>query len=571
MCEMMPKRDPAELQNRSEGRDEPARHNEPAGVMSSDHGDVVRALEDIKKLKTEMDAKVAAVEAAIRTRNQSTALTLSNGPGQDTGRISENLPKTAHNFAPVPAFGEIGQLERTRTCGEASVDFRSDTPIFGSFRSTSQSTLKPNSEAEGRPRASKDNARVAEPTKQPQIGAVTTSGAGQVAAGTSSEASNLRAIVNPTTSTNDHMDPTKPGLAAASISGISSTMDPVALQPPVPEDSVQTSNAVVKQSAQPSARPIGDQPMSGCDVNESRSSIDLTAVASVVSEEASHTTQKPVHVSNSLTSGNKSSSCSSGQADGEADSCSDESSNTDGSVTASADNEEASESTERARNEMKSGSNSEQTAVQSNIRALESASANGPEESNNGTDDEDNADESGGEESDDDGTSEGDSDDSSSGDEDTQMEDTETSEQSEDSDVPDPKPIEVWRTTIVKPESTGTPKSVRAVSPSHTIPAAPIRKRNNFMSVWIAIPDRDLASELQRLTRPELKYRLEREMLCKSRIQSCKVTLPGKVCLHTTERPGSRLLQNPSNWRPGAFGKGATVLAHKPRRTLPLR
>ncbi|KAL8869367.1 MAG: hypothetical protein Q9198_007907, partial [Flavoplaca austrocitrina] len=317
------------------------------------------ALDEIKKLKMEMDAKVAAVEAAIRTQNQSTALTLANGLGQDTGRISENLQTTTRNFAFVPTFGEIGQLERTRT------------------------------EAEGRARASKDNGRVAESTKQPQIGAVTASGAAQVAAGTSSKASIPRAIVNSTTRTNDHIDPTVPGLAAAPISGISSTTDQVALQTPVPEDIVQTNNAVVKQGPQGSAHPIGDQPMSGCDVNVSRSSIDQTAAASAVSGEPSQTTQKPIQVSNKTISRKQSSSCPSSQADLESGSCSEGSS------------------------------------------------------SNYGTDVEDSDDVSREEESDDE-TGEEDSDESSSGDdEDTEMEETETSEQSGETDHPNTDPIRV--------------------------------------------------------------------------------------------------------------------------------
>ncbi|KAL9626541.1 MAG: hypothetical protein Q9204_007223 [Flavoplaca sp. TL-2023a] len=571
MCEMLPKPDPAELQDRSEGHDEPARHHEPAGVESSDQENVVMALDEIKKLKMEMDAKVAAVEAAIRTQHQPTALTLANGPGQDTGRISETLQTTTPNFASVPTFGEIGQLERTRTRGEASFDFRSDTPIFGSFRSTSQSALKPNSEAEGRARASKDNARVAESTKQPQIGAMATSGAAQVAAGTSSEASNPRAIVDTTTRTNDHMDPINTGLAALPISGISSTTDQVALQTPVREDCVQTSDGAVEQGAQPSARPVGDQPRSDCDVNESRSGIDQTAAASAVSGEASQTTQKPIHVSNNIRSNSKVSSCSSGQADGESDACSDGGSSTEQSAASSPSNEEASESTERAQNQVKNASSSEQTAMQSSTRASETASADGPDVSNDGTDVEGSDNESS-EEENDGGTDSGDSGDDSSGDEDTEMEDTETSEQSEEYVVPDPKPINVWRTAIPKPENTGVPKSIRGVSPSQTIPAAPIKKRSGFLLVHISIRDCRIKSELQYLTQPELKYRLEREMLNKkSRIRTCKFLPSGVLRLRTTDLSGSKLLQKPSSWSPGAFGKGATVEAFRPRRNRCLR
>ncbi|KAL8885537.1 MAG: hypothetical protein Q9215_006628, partial [Flavoplaca cf. flavocitrina] len=476
MCEMIAKPDPAELQDQSEGHDEPARHHEPAGVVSSDQENVVRALDEIKKLKMEMDAKVAAVEAAIRTQNQSTALTLANRPDHDTGRISETLQTTTRNLASVPTFGEIGQLERTRTCREASVDFRSDTPIFGSFRSTSQSALKPNSEVQGR---AGFNATAAESTMQPRTGAVTTSGAAHVAAGTSPGASNPQAIVDSTTRTNDHMDSTIPGLAAAPTSGVPCTTHPVALQTSVPEDRVQTSDTVVEKSAQPSVHSMLDQPMSGCDVNESCLSVDKTATASADSGEASETTEQPGYVSSNRSSTSKT-PYSYDQAVSESASDSDSSSSTEQSAASSPSNEEASKSTERVRNDATNRSNSDQTAMQSTVRPSDSATFIAPAETDNGSDDEDNNDESGEEESDNDGTSEGDSDDNSSDDEDTQMEDTETSEQSEDSNVPDPKPIEVWRTPIAKPESTGTPKSVRAVSPSQTIPAAPIRKRNKY-------------------------------------------------------------------------------------------
>lgn len=572
MCEMIPKPDPAGLQDRSERRDDPARHNEPAEVIASDQGNVVKALEEIKKLKLEMDAKVAAVEAAIRTQNQSAALTLANGPGQATDKISETLRKTTHNFAPVPTFGAIGQLERTRTCGEASVDLRSDTPIFGSFRSASQSTPKPVSALKDSFTGGNANARAAETIRKPEIGAMTKSDAAHVAAVNHPEASDSRVLEKSRAIANNSMDPSNLYPAVAPASGVSLNVDPTIIRPSVMDTHAEATGAVLEPNTEPSADKITDQSMSGCDVNDTRSSIDRTAAASAVSGEVSETTEKPGYVSSNKSLRNKTPSYSYGQAVNESASDRDSSSSTDQSVASSPSIEEASESTERVRHDATEGSNSDQTATQSTIRPSESATFIAPEKTDDGTDDEDSDDESGEEESDDDGTSEGDSDDSSSGDEDTQMEDTETSEQSEDSDVPNPKPIEVWRTTIAKPQSTGTPKSIRAVSPSQTIPAAPIRRRNRFMRVWITVPDSRIISDLQRMAKPELKCRLEREILCKQPpIRSCRVSSrSGKIRLYTTDGPGSRLLQKPSNWRSGAFGKGATVLAHRPRRNLPL-
>ena len=104
MCEMIPKPDPAELQDRSKGHDELPRPKEPPGFISSDQENVIKALAEIKKLKMEMDAKVAAVEAAVRTENQTTALTLANGPGQAMEQISDTLQSTTRSFASVATF-----------------------------------------------------------------------------------------------------------------------------------------------------------------------------------------------------------------------------------------------------------------------------------------------------------------------------------------------------------------------------------------------------------------------------------------------------------------------------------
>ncbi|KAL9029984.1 MAG: hypothetical protein Q9180_006959, partial [Flavoplaca navasiana] len=428
----------------------------------------------------------------------------------------------------------------------------------------------PNSEAQGRARVNKDNASTAESTIQAQTGAVTTLCAAQVAAVTHPEASDCRVLEKSRATANNSMDPSNLYPAVAPASGVSLNVNPTTIRHSVLDTHAEATGAVLEPNTEPSADQITDQPMSGCDVNDARSSIDQTAAASAVSGEASGTTEKLGYGSSNKSS-TKKTPYSYGQAVNESGSCSDGSSSTDQSAASSPSFEEASESTERVRNDATDRSNSDQTATQSTVRPSESATFIVPEETNDGTDDGDNDDESVEEESDDDGTSEGDSDDSSSGDEDSQMEDPETSEQSEDSDVPDPKPINLWRTTIATPQFTGTPKSIRAISPSPTIPAAPIRKCTRYMLVWIGIPDHRIGSELQRLTEPELKCRLEREILSKNaRIRACKVMPSGRLRLCTTDGPGSRLLQKPSNWRPGAFGKGATVQAHRPKRKLAL-
>ncbi|KAL8864064.1 MAG: hypothetical protein Q9198_010119 [Flavoplaca austrocitrina] len=209
--------------------------------------------------------------------------------------------------------------------------------------------------------------------------------------------------------------------------------------------------------------------------------------------------------------------------------------------------------------------------MQSTVRPSDSATFIAPAETDNGSDDEDN-DESGEEESDNDGTSEGDSDNSSSGDEITEMEDTETSEQSEGSDASDLKPIEVWRKGVTKPEITGVPKSVRAASPTTTVAAAPIQRRTGRMKIKIFVKDRGMKSELKRLTEPELKLRLEREIIStKSRIQSCKVMPSGDTRLFTTDTRGTASLTRPRGWRPGAFGKGASVWGIWSERPMVLR
>ena len=304
--------------------------------------------------------------------------------------------------------------------------------------------------------------------------------------------------------------------------------------------------------------------MSGCDVNESCLSVDKTATASANSREVSEKTEQPGYVSSKKSSTNKTPYSYDDQAVSESASDSHSSSSTEQSAASSSSNEEASESTKRVSNDATDRSNSDQTPMQSTVRPSDSATFIAPAKTDNGSDDEDNNDESGEEESDNDGTSEGDSD--------AEMEDTETSEHSEESDVPEPKHIEAWRKGIAKPECTGVPKSIRAASPTTTIAAAPIQRRTGRMKIKIFVKDRGMKSELKKLTEPELKLRLEREIIStKSRIQSCKVMPSGDIRLFTTDTRGTASLTRPRGWRPGAFGKGASVWGIWSERPIVLR
>lgn len=240
---------------------------------------------------------------------------------------------------------------------------------------------------------------------------------------------------------------------------------------------------------------------------------------------------------------------------------------------ASSSNSRASRLTEREKPDSKRHLTSNQIAVDSTVRASDSASATPlPREDNDGPDDQDSNEDGSDEEGSDgeNGTNYEDSvDENSSSNENTEMEDTELSEQSDESDATKPKPIEAWRKGITKPVSIGVPKSVRAFSPSTTIPAPPIKKRSLWLRIRISIPDRRVESELKHLSQPELKCRIEREIVAtKSRIQHCKVMPSGGIRLFTTDSRGNKALQNPTSWRPGAFGKGASVLAHHPKRYL---
>ena len=211
-------------------------------------------------------------------------------------------------------------------------------------------------------------------------------------------------------------------------------------------------------------------------------------------------------------------------------------------AAASSSNNKASESTERVEPDSKSRSTGDRLNADSTVRASDSASATSlPPEHNDGSDNQAG--------NDDDGTDDEDSDaENSLSNEDTGMEETEISEQSDESGATEPEPIDAWRERITKPASIGVPKSIRAVSPSTTIPAPPIKKRSGWLRIRISIPDHRIKSELKRLTQPELKCRIEREFITtKSRIQQCIVLCRGNIRLYTTDFRGNRALQRPTS------------------------
>ncbi|KAI4256252.1 MAG: hypothetical protein L6R42_006325, partial [Xanthoria sp. 1 TBL-2021] len=555
MCEMIPDPDSVGLHT------EINQLNRPAGAHSSSQQDVLQTLEEIKRLKQDMDRKVAAVEAAIKPRENSIASGSGNVSGTSSDTKIDGQQATAQNPLHMPVFGALGWSEYGKTYSmhatQAPVELRKDVPILGTSRLTRHSTENPNSDIQASGEIIIADAGTVLSTVNPGNGAESLTDVAPAGAENFPKVSDFRATGESLTAMTGHSNTHH---TVAPTSGSSSNPKPIEIQPSMPDSHVQQAgDAVVESNTHSSDGQAADESVSGSDSDsDNRSSTDRTATASGANRAASSSEKAPRSLRSRQISNQKAPSPS-GQAVDESESYSDRSSSIHPSATASSSNEEASESTERVRTDANSRVVSNQTAVESTIRASESTSAIPlPQEFGDGTDDED---------SDDDGTDKEDSNDESSADEDTRMDDTETSEQSEESDAPQPKPIEIWRKGIAKPESTAVPKSVRAVSPSTTIPAPPIKRITGWLRIRISIRDYRIKSELKRLTQPELKCRIEREIVTtKSRIQRCTVIPSGDIRLYTTDFRGNRALQKPSSWRPGAFGKGASVLAHHPKR-----
>ncbi|KAL8657715.1 MAG: hypothetical protein Q9226_001638 [Calogaya cf. arnoldii] len=454
-------------------------------------------MEEIKRLKQDMDRKVAAVEAAMKPRENPVALAPANTSGQSTGKKVDAIPATHQKLTHLPAFGVLGWSENRDTSStdviQAPVNSHRDLQASESFQSSSHSTTKPSGGAQADVGMTKDNSGTALSTRNSAQGAESTVNAPLADRAGEKTEENARL--------NGHQ-------GVAPVSADLPNCNPIGNQSSMLGNDVHGGNGLTGSTAQSSAVQTADQSMSGIIVH----------------------------------SGN-------------------------GGV---------SESTERARTDANSRSTSNRTAVKSTIRASESASAMlAPE----GVDDETveevygETDEEVNDQPDeevDDATDERNTDDQSSPDDrDAEMEETEDSELSEESDVSNSKPIDVWRHAIPKPVNVGVPKSVRGVSPLTTVPAPPIKKNSLWLQIIISIRDHRVTSELKQLTQPELKIRIEREILTRdSRIQRCRLLPTGQIRLRTTDFRGNKALQKPSSWRPGAFGKGASVIAHRPKRNV---
>ncbi|KAI4256908.1 MAG: hypothetical protein L6R42_005956, partial [Xanthoria sp. 1 TBL-2021] len=449
MCEMIPAPDSAGLQT------------QPAGAHSSSQQDVLQTLEEIKRLKQDMDRKVAAVEAAIRPRNNSVATVPANASGTGSDTRMDGREATAQNPLHMPVFGALGWSEHGKTYSmhttQATVDLRSDVPILGTSLLTRHSTEKPNSDIQASGENIKAGAGTVMSTRDPGNGAESLTDVAPAGAENFPKVSGSRATGESLTAMNGR---TNTHYTVASTSGISSNPKPSEIQPSMPDSHVQQAgDVIVESNTHRSSGQAADKSMSGSDSDSGNQSSSNRPATAPRAPRAAPSSEKAQHNLRSRQMSSQKAPSSSGQATDESESYSDRSSSIHPSATASSSNEEASESTERVKTDANSRVTSNQTAmestaVESTIRASESASAIPlPQGSGDGTDDED---------SDDDGTDDEGSNNQSSTDEDTQMDDTETSEQSEESDAPQPKPIEVWRKGITKPASIGVPKSVRA-------------------------------------------------------------------------------------------------------------
>ncbi|KAL8849077.1 MAG: hypothetical protein Q9221_005921 [Calogaya cf. arnoldii] len=293
---------------------------QPAKANSPSQQDLFQSMEEIKRLEQEMDRKVAAVEAAMKPRENPVALAPATTSGQSIDKRTEAVRAPHRSRSNMTAFGAPGWSGNRNTPSadvtQAPVNSPRDLPIFGSFRPSSHSTANLSKKMQAGVVVSKANAGTVLSTKKPANGA-------------------------------------------------ESTLD---------------------------------------------ATLANTTGRSTIEPNAHHQTVAPISA-----------------------------------TVVDSSNEEASESTERAKTDAKGVSTSNRTAEESTIRASESASANiapedvdeeGDHETNEEDDNETN-------EEDDDVTDEEDGDDqSSSGDEDAEMEETETSEQSDGSDASDTKHIE---------------------------------------------------------------------------------------------------------------------------------
>ena len=412
----------------------------------------------------------------------------------------------------APAWSEGAKTHSTNATQTLGI-FPRDTPVFGVFPSSRNSATKFSSGVQASEETTKADAGTVMSIRALENAAETAVGAAPAVTRICPETSGSKAIDRHVTETNHD---TGGRQAVAPQSGSRSSPKPIDGQPLMPDRLMPAGDSLIESESHPSAGQIAADSVSGS-YSGSRSITGQTAAAS-------------------------------------------------------SSNSRASRSTEREKPDSKRHLTSNQIALDSTVRTSDSASATPlPPEDNDGPDDQDSNEDGSDEEGSDgeNGTDYEDSVDQNSSNENTNMEDTEISEQSDESDATKPRPIEAWRKGITKPVSIGVPKSVRAFSPSTTIPAPPIKKRSLWLRIRISVPDRRIKSELKHLSQPELKCRIEREVFTtKSRIQHCKVMPSGGIRLFTTDFRGNKALQNPTSWRPGAFGKGASVLAHHPKRYL---
>lgn len=163
MCEMIPTPDSAGLQT------------QPAGAHSSSPQDVLQTLEEIKRLKQDMDRKVAAVEAAIRPRDNSVSTVPANASGTGSDTRMDGQQSTAQTPLHMPVFGALGWSEHGKTYSmhatQATVDLRSDVPILGTSQLTRHSTEKPNSDIQASGEILKADAGTVMSTRNPGNGA----------------------------------------------------------------------------------------------------------------------------------------------------------------------------------------------------------------------------------------------------------------------------------------------------------------------------------------------------------------------------------------------------------------
>ncbi|KAL8993307.1 MAG: hypothetical protein Q9169_006443 [Polycauliona sp. 2 TL-2023] len=465
MCDMVAARDSAGLHAETEL---PKQLGTPAQPSQQD---LVRKMERVEQ---EMERRLAAIEAAVNIGDRATAVASADSFRQSMARGPDTLQATqeSHGLS-VPGTHSFGEMDICTTgAPHSSATQCISVPVGAAF------SIEPPIDRSGR---------------EIQINS-------QHAQATSGTVMIIRRSFNGTAETNAETCPdVSNSLTAENIAQVTQTNDSpsdrdlVTAHPQVPDDNLQASAGAVGSIATHLAPQNVVQQSSGRNgdfsANQSNTASPRNAKASLPMESIVTDANSRASINDQ---GTATLPC---QALGNSVSSMDREGHSDSNDIASTSQTNAGSSakTGRARHSSNNGAPNVETAVGFCQCASESMSTSPSLHNAKSDQTEDADDEDGDEDSEDSGedseNTDEDSEDSDENSDDTEMEETAESEVSEESEASEPKPIEEWRKEISKPQTTGIPQSVRAVSPSTTIPAPPIKKITRWLRINISVRD----------------------------------------------------------------------------------